>query len=121
MNSIEIITIAVVLMFVPVSVNAVDYVDSYGYTPSWAPGNGYHTVLVKCTQVSGDSSNDSYWCLEWMAYVLDQGIENFSKSTSETSSTTSSTTKINPNALVKGDLYFEALTKFLPSDSFYEK
>jgi len=56
-----------------------------------------------------------------MAYVLDQGIENFSKSTSETSSTTSSTTKINPNALVKGDLYFGALTKFLPSDSFYEK
>ena len=52
-----------------------------------------------------------------MAYVLDQSIENFSKSTSETSSTT----KINPNTLVKGDLYFGALTKFLPSDSFYEK
>jgi len=98
---------------------AVDYRDSSGYIPSWAPGNGYHTVLVKCTQVSGDGSSDSYWCLEWMAYVLDQGIENFPESTSETSSATSTT--IDPNVLVKGDLYFGALTKFLPSDSFYEK
>jgi hypothetical protein len=93
---------------------AVDYVDSYGYTPSWASGNGYHTVLVKCTQVSGDGSSDSYWCLEWMAYVLDQGVENFPQSTSETSSPTPSTTKIDPNDLVTGDLYFGSLTKYLP-------
>ncbi len=116
MKPVIIIAFAFVL-FVPVNVFAVDFVDSSGYTPSWAKGNGYHTVLVKCTQVSGDSSSDSYWCLEWMAYVLDQGIENFPESTSEVSSSTI----IDPDDLVKGDLYFGSLTKFLPPDSSYEK
>ncbi len=88
---------------------AINYIDSSGYTPSWAPGNGYHTVLVKCTSVSGEGSSDSYWCLEWMAYVLDQGVENFPQSTSETSSTA----KIDSNDLVTGDLYFGSLTKYL--------
>jgi hypothetical protein len=115
------IALTFVLLFVPVSTHAIDYVDSSGYVPSWAPGNGYHTVLVKCTQVSGDGSNDSYWCLEWMAYVLDQGIDNFPESTSETSHTTLTTTKIDPNDLVKGDLYFGSLTKYLPPNSSYEK
>jgi len=115
MNPTGVITIVFVLLFVPVSAYAIDYVDSSGYTPSWAIGYGYHTVLVKCMQVSGDGSSDSYWCLEWMAYVLDQGIENFPESTSETSSATSSTTT-DPNDLVAGDLYFGALTKYLLID-----
>jgi hypothetical protein len=116
--------LGIILIFASGSVTesfAIDYVDSTGYTPSWAPGNGYHTVLVKCGQYSGDGSSDSYWCLEWMAYVLDQGIENFPQSTSETSSTTFSTTEKDPNDLVKGDLYFGPLTKYLPPNSFYEK
>ena len=96
---------------------AIDFVDSSGYTPSWAQGKGYHTVLVQCTQYSGDGSSDSYWCLEWMAYVLDQGVENFPQSTLENTSTTN----IDSSALVKGDLYFGPLTKFLPPNSSYEK
>jgi len=117
MKSVIIISIAVVFLFVPQNVFAVDFVDSSGYTPSWAIGTGYHTVLVKCTQVAGDLSSDSYWCLEWMAYVLDQGIENFPESTSEVSSNA----KVNPDDLVKGELYFGSLKKYLPPDSSYEK
>jgi len=114
MKSVIIIAIAVVFLFVPVNVFAVDFVDSSGYTPSWAIGNGYHTVLVKCTQVSGDSSSDSYWCLEWMAYVLDQGIENFPQSTSENSKPS-----IPDFTLEEGPHYSGVLTKFLPDEFTY--
>lgn len=96
---------------------AVDYVDSTGYTPSWAKGNGYHTVLLKCNEFTGDSSSDGNWCMEWIAYVLDQGIENFPESTSEVSSNYIT----NPNDLVKGELYYGPLTQYLPPDSSYEK
>jgi len=86
MKPVIIIAIAVVL-FVPISAYAIDYRDSTGYTPSWAIGQGYHSVLLKCTEMIGDYSRDGNWCLEWTAYVLDQGIENFPESTQGTSST----------------------------------
>ncbi len=66
---------------------AVDYRDSSGYTPSWAQGAGYHSVLLKCTEMVGDYTSDGNWCFEWTAYVLDQGVENFPESTKSSSST----------------------------------
>ena len=72
---------------IPVTVSAVDFVDSTGYTPSWAKGAGYHSVLMKCTELIGDYSRDGNWCFEWTAYVLDQGVENFPQSTQGTGST----------------------------------
>jgi len=66
---------------------AIDYRDSTGYTPSWALGKGYHSVLMTCTDMIGDYSRDGNWCFEWTAYVLDQGVENFPESTKNTSST----------------------------------
>jgi hypothetical protein len=65
---------------------AIDYRDSTGYTPSWALGKGYHSVLMTCTDLIGDYSRDGNWCFEWTAYVLDQGVENFPESTKSTSS-----------------------------------
>ena len=85
MKPVIIIAIAVVLL-IPVSAYAVDYRDSTGYTPSWAIGQGYHSVLLKCTEMIGDYSRDGNWCFEWTAYVLDQGVENFPESTKSTSS-----------------------------------
>jgi hypothetical protein len=64
-------------------------------------------------------SRDADWCLEWMAYVLDQGVENFPQSTQKSPSFDSS--KIDQNSLVKGDLYSGPLIKYLPPNSFYEK
>jgi len=68
---------------------AVDFVDSSGYTPSWAKSAGYHSVLLQCNEMIGDTSRDENWCFEWVAYVLDQGVENFPESTESTSSTSS--------------------------------
>ena len=68
---------------------AIDYRDSSGYTPSWAKGVGYHSVLNECGSLAGDYSSDGNWCMEWMAYVLDQGVENFAESTESTSSSSS--------------------------------
>jgi plastocyanin len=72
---------------------AIDFRDSTGYTPSWAVGKGYHSVLLECTEISSTTSRDGNWCMEWVAYVLDQGIENFPESTKEVSS------KSKPNPL----------------------
>lgn len=96
---------------------AIDFIDSSGYTPSWAQGKGYHTVLVQCMQYSGDGSSDSYWCLEWMAYVLDQGVDNFPQSTSSESTTNT----VTPNDLMKGKPYSGTLLQYLPPNSYYEK
>jgi len=85
MKPVIIIAIAFVLL-IPVSAYAIDYRDSTGYTPSWAIGQGYHSVLLKCTDMIGDYSRDGNWCFEWTAYVLDQGVENFPESTKSTSS-----------------------------------
>jgi len=63
---------------------AVDFTDSTGYSASWAKGSGYYTVLQKCDAFTGDYSRDANWCMEWMAYVLDQGVENFPQSTQGT-------------------------------------
>ena len=65
---------------------AVDYRDSTGYTPSWAKDAGYHSVLLKCTEMIGSYSRDGDWCLEWTTHVLDQGVENFPQSTQGTAS-----------------------------------
>lgn len=89
-NSLFIIIITIIVFgsyFVSDSF-AIDFVDSSGYTPSWAKGAGYHSVLLKCTEIVGDYSRDGDWCFEWTAYVLDQGVENFPQSTQ--GSTTSS-------------------------------
>ena len=66
---------------------AIDFRDSTGYTPSWAKGSGYHSVLLECIGISDVYSRDGNWCMEWTAYVLDQGIENFPESTKSGSST----------------------------------
>ncbi len=66
---------------------AIDFRDSTGYTPSWAKGSGYHSVLLECIGISDVYSRDGNWCMEWTAYVLDQGIENFPESTSGASTT----------------------------------
>ncbi len=68
---------------------AIDYVDGSGYTPSWAKGAGYHSVLMQCTEMIGDYSSDGNWCFEWTAYVLDQGVENFPQSTQGTTTPSS--------------------------------
>jgi len=91
MKIVIIISIAFVLL-IPVNVFAIDFVDSSGYIPSWARDAGYHTGLARCVQVTGDLSDDADWCLEWMAYVLDQGIENFP----ESATGISSTSNVNP-------------------------
>jgi len=90
--------------------SAVDYRDSTGYTPSWAKGSGYHTVLLKCNGLIGDYSRDGDWCFEWIAYVLDQGIENFPESTSENTKSSSPSF-----TLEDGPLYSGPLTKFFPN------
>jgi hypothetical protein len=96
---------------------AIDFRDSTGYTPSWALGKGYHSVLLECTEHTSNFSKDGDWCMEWMAYVLDQGIENFPESTAERNSDVT----FDPNDLVKGDLYDGPLLKYLSPDSYYEK
>ncbi len=80
MKPVIIIAIAFVVL-IPASAFAIDYRDSTGYTPSWAQGVGYHSVLLKCAELIGDYSTDGNWCFEWTAYVLDQGVENFPEST----------------------------------------
>ena len=75
---------------------AVDFVDSTGYTPSWAKGSGYQSVLLKCTELIGDYSRDGDWCMEWVAYVLDQGVENFPESTEKTGSYLNETPVLHP-------------------------
>lgn len=87
---------------------AVDYRDSSGYTPSWAKGQGYHSVLNQCNNLIGDYSSDGNWCYEWVAYVLDQGVDNFPQSTS------GGTSPIPNFKLEDGPLYSGDLTKFLP-------
>jgi len=107
-----IITIAFVLL-IPINAYAIDYRDSTGYTPSWAIGQEYHYVLNECNYLIGDTSRDGNWCNEWVAYVLDQGVENFPQSTSEN-------TKSIPNfTLEDGPLYSGSLTNLLPDKSNY--
>jgi len=89
---------------------AVDFVDSTGYNPSWAKGAGYHYVLNECNYMIGDTSRDGNWCYEWVAYVLDQGVENFPESTKTGSSSKSFT-------LEDGPLYSGDLVKLLPDKS----
>ena len=90
---------------------AVDYRDSSGHTPSWAKGAGYHSVLLKCTEIIGDYTRDGNWCMEWTAYVLDQGVENFPNSVTEDKSSI-------PNFVLEdGPLYSGDLTQFLPHGS----
>lgn len=68
-----------IVIIIP-SVYAVDFKDSTGYTPSWAKPLGYHEALSRCSGITGDATKDGNWCFEWVAYVLDQGIENFPES-----------------------------------------
>ena len=82
--AISVITILFVGSYFVSDSFAVDFRDSTGYTPSWAKGSGYHSVLLQCTELIGDYSRDGDWCLEWTAYVLDQGVENFPQSTQGT-------------------------------------
>lgn len=92
---------------------AIDYRDSTGYTPTWAKGQGYHYVLNECNYLIGDTSRDGNWCYEWVAYVLDQGVENFPQSTS-------GNIKSIPNfTLEDGPLYFGDLNNFLPDTFTY--
>lgn len=56
------------------------YKDSTGYIPEWAKNSGYHSVLSRCNELIGYTTKDGNWCMEWVAYVLDQGIENFPES-----------------------------------------
>jgi hypothetical protein len=108
-----IVTIALAfVLLVPSTAFAVDYRDSTGYTPSWAQGAGYHSVLLQCTELTGDYSSDGNWCFEWTAYVLDQGVENFPESTKSTSSPKSF-------KLEDGPLYSGNLVNFLPHKSNY--
>jgi len=105
-----ILVIGVSIITTP-SVFAVDFVDSSGYTPSWAKGEGYQSVLMECTELVGDFSRDGDWCLEWTAYVLDQGIENFPESTSSKQTLTISASDFE---LEEGPIYDGPLTSFLP-------
>lgn len=107
MKPVIIILIAFVLLFIPVSAHAIDYVDSSGYTPSWATGQEYHYVLNQCNNLIGDYSSDGNWCYEWVAYVLDQGVDNFPESTKSDSSPKSF-------KLEDGPLYSGNLVSFLP-------
>jgi len=84
-------------------IEAVDYRDSTGYTPSWAKNSGYHSVLNRCNDLIGDTSRDGNWCYEWVAYVLDQGIENFPQSTKSTSSA-STTSNLSERACTENKL-----------------
>lgn len=78
---------------------AVNYRDSTGYTPSWAISSGMYSALDTCLDLSGDTSRDGNWCLEWTLYVLDQGVDNFSMENESynnyipSEQTTTSTTK----------------------------
>jgi len=94
-------------------VSAVTFRDSSGYLPSWAENSGYHSVLNKCNGLIGDYSSDGNWCFEWVAYVLDQGIENFPSSTTGTSKPFVESSF----PLEDGPLYSGELTNFFP-DSF---
>ena len=82
MNMIKIVFLAlVVLVFGSYFVSdsfAVNFRDSSGYTPSWAIDAGMYSALNTCLELSGDTSRDGNWCLEWTIYVLDQGADNFS-------------------------------------------
>ncbi|MEX0655921.1 MAG: cupredoxin domain-containing protein [Nitrosopumilaceae archaeon] len=104
--------ILISLLFISNQAFAVDFVDSSGYTPSWAKGYGYYTVLQKCDAFTGDYSRDANWCMEWMAYVLDQGIENFPESTSGNTKSF----EASDFPLEDGPLYNGPLEKFLPED-----
>ena len=84
---------------------AIDFTDSTGYSASWAKGSGYQTVLLKCHEFSGDNSRDENWCNEWVAYVLDQGFENFPQSTSESNENISQQT-------ITSDAKFDELRSF---------
>ncbi len=93
--------------------SAVNFVDSSGYTPSWAQNMGIYFALDSCGEFAGTNTADGDWCMEWMAYVLDQGIENFPQSAS-------GNVKPIPNfALEDGPLYSGDLSKFLPEVFIY--
>jgi len=81
MKPVIIIAIAFVLL-IPISVFAVDFQDSTGYTPSWAIGQWNDVTMMKCTEIIRDNSNDGNWCFEWATYIEDQGIENYPDSIS---------------------------------------
>jgi hypothetical protein len=53
------------------NVYATDYVDSTGYTPSWAYSLGQYQTLAKCLVIIEIDSQDGNWCFEWAAYTLD--------------------------------------------------
>ena len=53
------------------NVYAIDYVDSTGYTPSWAYSLGQYQTLAKCLAIIEIDSLDGNWCFEWAAYTLD--------------------------------------------------
>jgi len=101
---------------------AVNFQDSSGYTPSWAQGAEYHSVLLKCDEFTGSNSQDEKWCMEWVAYVLDQGVENFPQSVNSvqlspkttTSSSQSPVLGVSEGQWVKYRIVFENDFGFTP-------
>lgn len=77
-NRISIITAGIIFgLLIAISLQpsyAIDYVDSNGYTPNWAYSLGEHQTLAQCSIIIGIHSADGNWCLEWVAYTLDMGI-----------------------------------------------
>ena len=74
MKPVIIIAIAFVLLFIPVNVFAVDFVDSSGYIPEWVDELDKSQIIKECRKIAGTNPNEEKWCDDYFKSILETDI-----------------------------------------------